>query len=98
MKLNQLCICAQSFVFAYSANAQVSEFGECQLVDESNMDISVMAADGEKLGYVSLEPDNSWYVFINGEGALNETVVDQSKAIEHVCSAAQTLSSAESTN
>lgn len=57
-----------------------------------------MAADGEKLGYVSLEPDNSWYVFINGEGALNETVVDQSKAIEHVCSAAQTLSSAESTN
>ncbi|MCC4789344.1 hypothetical protein AB6E39_15760 [Vibrio splendidus] len=98
MKFNQLCMCALSFIFASSAYSQVAEHGECLLVDESNMDISVMAPDGQKLGYVSLEPDNSWYVFINGEGALNETVVDQSKAIEHVCSAAQNLSSTESTN
>lgn len=86
MKLKTTVIVTLMAVVATTVFAGTKQdMSQCVITEAENMDIVVSSQEGEKLGYISLDPDNTWYVFIEGKGSLNENIVDEGSAIELIC-------------
>lgn len=45
----------------------------------------VITESGASPGYIALEKDGRWFVWINGLGAVNQTFPDQESALATVC-------------
>ena len=86
--MNRVLITGIATTFLLLVSVNVTAQPECQvLADEKNPNqYSVIAASGEKLGYIALESDGSWFAWVKNKGALNDAFNNQEDAKEKICS------------
>lgn len=85
--MNKMIITSVAAVFSLLVSINVNAQPECHLLadDEKHNQYSVLTPSGEKLGYIALEPDGSWFVWVKNKGAMNRTFTTQESAKQEIC-------------
>lgn len=86
--MNKALITSVATAFSLLVSVNVAAQPECKVLadEEKPNQYSVINSSGEKLGYIALEPDGSWFAWVKNKGALNDTFINQEDAKEKVCS------------
>jgi len=86
MKIFNLAAAAMVFfVNATFATSVVASNSACSTEQVEGNKYNVIDDDGHVLGYVDEEPNGSWFMWIEGQGAQNDTAFSFERAVERVC-------------
>jgi hypothetical protein len=65
----------------------IAEECEVRPVEEKADEYAVYDSDGVYKGYVALEADGSWFAWVEGQGARNDTFETREQASDTICNA-----------
>lgn len=83
--LAPLCTVALITISSFCAPAVANS---CVVEQNSEINFTVLLANGEKRGYVEQNQDGSWFMWVEGEGAQNYDASTFEEAVNRVCAGA----------
>lgn len=76
-------------IFAMSSGLAYADDSCSTKAADNGTDTKVLSAEGVYLGYVSPNNDGSFFMWLEGKGAVNESAASYYDAVGFVCAAAK---------